>query len=108
MRLSISTNVTFATNSSTNSLLKGPTISNLKVSLEKMVDIIEKYEKGKSSRKTKVVKNHTNGENESLKDRIEELERENVLLKGKMKSMVGFFIIVYVLSMIVVWKLACD
>ena len=47
----MSSSVSFTDTSSTNSLLKGPTNINLKSSIRKMVEIIEKYEKGKGGGK---------------------------------------------------------
>lgn len=47
----MSSSISFKDTSSTNSLLKGPTNMSIKSSMHKMVEIMEKYEKGKGGGK---------------------------------------------------------
>lgn len=47
MNISISGEILFSTNSSSNALLRAPAMSNLKDANLKMFEIIQKYEKGK-------------------------------------------------------------
>lgn len=51
VRVEVSTAIKFITEASTNGLVKGPAMTNLRESTIKMMDIIEKYEKGKKGRK---------------------------------------------------------
>jgi hypothetical protein len=85
--------------------VRGPALSNLKQSISKMIEIMEKYERGKKNKEVKMPESRLLEGKEELQETLEQLSIENRKLKKGIKVSWVLFVISYIVTMMLIFFL---